>query len=109
MVTELLLFPGKARGIILLPVPSGDGRPHEKEPRERSLLRNTAEQHACPWGNQPQGWRTKGKCHGASHKRSPASCQKCDTQTHSLIILILRTPKTKVLKVVRGFKRHLTY
>lgn len=85
MVTELLLFPGKARGIILLPVPSGDRRPHEKEPRERSLLRNTAEQHACPWGNQPQGWRTKGKCHGASHKRSPASCQKCDTQTHSLI------------------------
>lgn len=36
-------------------------------------------------GQPATGMKDKGKCHGASHKRSPASCQKCDTQTHSLI------------------------
>ena len=78
-------FLGRLKELFCSQSHSSDRRPHEKEPWGRPLLRNTAEQHACPWGNQPQGWRTKGKCHGASHKRSPASCQKCDTQTHFLI------------------------
>lgn len=51
--------------------------------------RNIAERYACPWGNQPQGRRTQGKCHRASGKGSPASCQKCGAQTHFLINIFI--------------------